>query len=60
MGHVLRGEERFLWRCLKERDRLENTDMEDIIILKWICKEYHGSALPALSWQKIGTICGFL
>jgi hypothetical protein len=51
------GEERFLWRYLKERGRLENTDMEERIRLKWIYKAYHGSVLPALSWQKIWTIC---
>jgi hypothetical protein len=51
--------ERFLC-CLKERDRLENTDIKEKLILKWIYKEHYGSALPALSWQNGGTICGLL
>jgi hypothetical protein len=48
-GHVARKEtgevQTGLWRVgLKERDHLEDTGLEERIIVKWICKNWDGEA----------------
>jgi hypothetical protein len=40
---------------MKEGDHLENLDVNERIILKWVLKEQDGSAWAGLIWLRIAT-----
>jgi hypothetical protein len=44
----------FWWGNLRERDHLENPDVDGTIILKWIFKKWDGT-WTGLIWLRIGT-----
>jgi hypothetical protein len=56
------GEERtgLWWGNLRERDHLEDLDVEGRIILKWIFKKWANGTLTGFIWLRIGTIGGHL
>ena len=43
------------WRNLKERDQLEDLDINEMIILKWILKKFYGGTWTGFLWLRIGT-----
>jgi len=45
----------FWWRNLRERDHVEDSDIDGSIILRWILKN-----LTGLIWLRIGTGGGLL
>jgi hypothetical protein len=45
----------FWWRDLRERDQLEDSDVDEKIILKWIFRIKDGEAWTGLIWLEIGT-----
>jgi hypothetical protein len=45
----------FWWGNQRERDRLEELDLDGRIILKWILKMWNGKAWTRLLWLRIGT-----
>jgi hypothetical protein len=50
----------FWWGNLRERDHLEDPDLDEMIILKWIFKKWDGEAWTGLSWLRKGTGGGLL
>ena len=42
-------------RDLRERDKLEDLDVDGRVILKWICMKCDGTAWTVLLWLRIGT-----
>ena len=50
-GKVYSG---FWWGELRERNHLENFDVDRRIILKWILKKWDGEAWTGLVWLRIG------
>jgi len=44
----------FWWGNLRERDHLEDLNVDRWIILKWIFKKKDGRARAALVWIRIG------
>jgi len=51
MWHVWETEEvhrEFWWEDLGERGQMEDLDLDERKILKWICKNYNGEALTGL------------
>jgi hypothetical protein len=50
-----RGECRVLVGNLRERDHLENRNLDGRIILKWIFKKWDGGAWTGLIWLRRGT-----
>jgi hypothetical protein len=49
----------FWWGNLKERDNLEESDLNWRILLKWILKTRHGEESTGLIWLRIRTGGGF-
>jgi hypothetical protein len=50
----------FWWGKTRERDRLEDPDVDRNIILKWIFRKRDGGVWTGLIWLKIETFGGFL
>jgi hypothetical protein len=50
----------FWWGNLKERDHLENKDIDGRIILRWILRKWDVGVWTGLSWLRIGTSGGHL
>ena len=50
----------FWWRNLKERDHLEDPDVNGKIILRWIFMKWDVGAWTGSSWLGIGTVCEHL
>jgi hypothetical protein len=48
-------EERFWWGNMRERDHLEDPDVDGKIILIWIFRKWDVEALTGSSWLRIGT-----
>ena len=49
------------WRGnLRERNYLEDPNIDERIILKWICRKWDVGTLTGLIWLKIGTGGGLL
>jgi hypothetical protein len=51
---------RFKWAKLRERDHLENPDIDVRIILRWIAGKWDEGARTGFIWLRIGTGGGFL
>ena len=49
---------RFWWGYLRERDRLEDSDVDGRIILTWILRKWDVGAWTGSSWLRIGTVAG--
>ena len=47
------------WGNLKDGDHLEDSDIDGIIILKWILEKWAGG-MDWIIWLRIGTGGGFL
>ena len=45
----------FWWRNLRERDHLEDPDIDGRIILRWISRKKDVGAWIGSSWHRIGT-----
>jgi hypothetical protein len=45
----------FWWGNLKERDHLEDSDVDGRIILRWIFRKWYVGARIGSSWLRIGT-----
>jgi hypothetical protein len=45
-----------LWRNLKERDHLEDTDVDGRIILRWIFSKWDVAGWIGLMWLMITTV----
>jgi hypothetical protein len=50
----------FWWESQKERDRYEDLDIDERIILRWILEKEHGEFWAGLVWLRIGIIGGLL
>ena len=50
----------FLWRNLREREHLEDPDLDWWIILRWIFRNWDVGAWTVSSWLRIGTDGGSL
>jgi hypothetical protein len=50
----------FWWENLRERNRLEDPDVDERIILKWVLKKYVGGSYTGFVWLWIGTGGGLL
>jgi hypothetical protein len=52
-----RGEVRagILWGILRERDHLEDPDIHEKIILRWIVRKWDGVVWTGLIWFMLGT-----
>jgi hypothetical protein len=48
------------WRNLKERDHLEESDVDGMIILRWIFRKWDVGAWIRLIWFRIRTCGGHL
>jgi hypothetical protein len=56
-GEVCTG---FWWRNLRERDHLEDPDVDYRIILRWIFRKWDVGMWTELGWFRIGTGGGLL
>jgi len=45
----------FWWGNLRERNHLEDADVDGTIILKWIFRKFDVGAWTGSSWLRIGT-----
>jgi len=57
------GEERcrgFWWGNMRERNHLEDPDIDGRIILRWICRKWDVTAWKGLMWLRIGKGGGHL
>ena len=45
----------FLWGNLRERDHLEDPDVDERIILRWIFRNCDEGSRTGLIWLRIGT-----
>jgi hypothetical protein len=50
----------FWWGNLRERDHLEDPDVDGRIILRWIFRKWNVGAWTVLIWLRIGTGGGLL
>jgi len=50
----------FWWGDRRQRDNLEEIDVDWIIILEWIFKKWDGEAWAELIWLRIGISGGLL
>jgi len=50
----------FWWGNLRERDHLEEPDVDGRIILRWIFKKCDVGARTGLIWVRIGKVGGLL
>jgi hypothetical protein len=50
----------FWWGDMMERDHLEDTNIDRMIILKYIFEKLDGDTWTSLMWQRIGTGVGRL
>jgi len=57
MSHV--WEEEHIWFCW-ERDHLEDLDVDNKVILKWIFSKWDEGAWTGLTWLRIGIGAGIL
>jgi len=48
------------WGNLRERDHLEFPDIDERIILKWICRKWDVGVRTGSIWLRIGTGGGHL
>jgi hypothetical protein len=58
MWHVWRRSEvhtGFWWGDLRERNHLEDTGIDERIILRWIFKKWDGEGWTGLNWLRVGT-----
>jgi hypothetical protein len=53
-------QERVWWGNMRERDHLEDPDVDGKIILIWISRKWDVEALTGSSWLRIGTDGGHL
>jgi hypothetical protein len=56
-GDVYKG---FWWGNLRERDHLEDPDLDGRIVLKRIFRKWDGGAWTGLIWLRMGTGSGHL
>jgi hypothetical protein len=56
-GHVacICGRGVYRWGNLRERDHLEDSNIDGRIILRWIFRKWDVGAWTGLSWLRIGT-----
>jgi hypothetical protein len=47
--------DRFWWGNLRERDHLEDLDVDGRILLKWTFNKWDEEAWTGLIWRRIGT-----
>jgi len=45
----------FRWGNLRERDHLEDPDVDGRIILRWVLRKWFGRAWTGFFWFSIGT-----
>jgi hypothetical protein len=50
----------FWWGILRERDHLEDPDIDEKIMLRWIFRKWDGVAWTRLIWLTLGTGGGHL
>ena len=50
----------FWWDNLRERDHLQDLDVDGRIIFKWIFRKWDGEVWTGLLWIRIRTGCGRL
>jgi hypothetical protein len=50
----------YWWESQKERDHLENKDVGELILLKWVLERLDGMVWIGLIWLRIGTSGGLL
>ena len=50
----------FWWGNLKEKDHLEESGIDGMIILRWIFRKKNVGAWTGSSWLRIGTCGGHL
>jgi hypothetical protein len=50
----------FSWENLRERDKLEDPDVDETIILRCIFKKWDKGTCTGLIWLRIGTDVGLL
>jgi len=50
----------FWWRNLRERDDLEDTGVDGMIILRWIFRKWVVGVCIGSSWLRVGTGGGHL
>jgi len=48
----------FWWGNLRERDHLEDPDIDGRIVLKWIFRKWDGEAWTGLIWLRRGALTG--
>jgi len=48
----------FWWGNLRERDHLENSDIDGRIMLRWVFKKWDVGTWTGSSWLRIGTGVG--